>query len=276
MQAVDAPASPGAGPADSPNSSAMPAPSAQGALGGGPSGSSAPPSPAPRQARVPAALSQATGTGHSSSAPPLSPATTPDPPPVPSTSSSPLRSPSSPSPSPALPAPQTHKRVLLRRPSSSASRAPQSDASPLPSTEARARNGSIGDIARRTSELALGEAADGSGESSQGPAGDGSVAPLDPVLHAALNHPRDRLLLLRAEVEMERFVASPSCVRYSRLCLREMLTCSCAVLRACRSRRLTSSPVSTRTSGCSSTALPTRSASRARSRLLRRPCGTRA
>ena len=35
---------------------------------------------------------------------------------------------------------------------------------------------------------------------------------LDPVLRAALNHHRDRFLLLRAEVEMERFLGNPSYV----------------------------------------------------------------
>ncbi|GAA5957281.1 hypothetical protein JCM3765_000411 [Sporobolomyces pararoseus] len=36
---------------------------------------------------------------------------------------------------------------------------------------------------------------------------------LDPVLFAALSHQRDRFLLLRAEVELERFLASPSMTR---------------------------------------------------------------
>ncbi|GAA5856464.1 hypothetical protein JCM8547_008755 [Rhodosporidiobolus lusitaniae] len=36
---------------------------------------------------------------------------------------------------------------------------------------------------------------------------------LDPVLLAALSHPRDRFLLLRAEVEMEQFVRTPSSTR---------------------------------------------------------------
>lgn len=35
---------------------------------------------------------------------------------------------------------------------------------------------------------------------------------LDPVLHGALNHPRDRFLLLRAEVELERFILNQTCV----------------------------------------------------------------
>ncbi|GAA6007948.1 hypothetical protein JCM11491_006552 [Sporobolomyces phaffii] len=36
---------------------------------------------------------------------------------------------------------------------------------------------------------------------------------LDPVLFAALNHPRDRFLLLRAEVELERFLANTNMTR---------------------------------------------------------------
>lgn len=42
---------------------------------------------------------------------------------------------------------------------------------------------------------------------------DSAAAPaLDPVLHGALNHPRDRFLLLRAEVELERFILNQTCV----------------------------------------------------------------
>ncbi|GAA5864720.1 hypothetical protein JCM3774_006053 [Rhodotorula dairenensis] len=37
--------------------------------------------------------------------------------------------------------------------------------------------------------------------------------PLDPVLHGALNHPRDRFLLLRAEVELERFILNQTMTR---------------------------------------------------------------
>ena len=45
------------------------------------------------------------------------------------------------------------------------------------------------------------------------PAAAAAAAPaLDPVLYGALNHPRDRFLLLRAEVELERFILNQACV----------------------------------------------------------------
>lgn len=49
------------------------------------------------------------------------------------------------------------------------------------------------------------------GESAEPEDGTEELA-LDPVLFAALNHHRDRFLLLRAEVELERFLANPAYV----------------------------------------------------------------
>ncbi|KWU41702.1 hypothetical protein RHOSPDRAFT_36757 [Rhodotorula sp. JG-1b] len=46
------------------------------------------------------------------------------------------------------------------------------------------------------------------------PAAAAAAAPaLDPVLYGALNHPRDRFLLLRAEVELERFILNQAMTR---------------------------------------------------------------
>ncbi|GAA5997096.1 uncharacterized protein JCM10292_006204 [Rhodotorula paludigena] len=148
-------------------------------------------------------------------------ATSPDPAPVASTSSSPASpSPSalaSPSPT-GVPTPPAKKVVLLRRPASPANPAAiDSTIVPEPAAAVRVPRTApedVEELARRASRLTMSSrpsvpARAASVEPSDAP----SDGRLDPVLHAALNHPRDRILLLRAEVEMERFVGNPSMSR---------------------------------------------------------------
>lgn len=80
------------------------------------------------------------------------------------------------------------------------------------------------------------------GEESKQDDNEGTPA-LDQVLLAALSHPRDRFLLLRAEVEMEQFVKSPACVfSLSPFRLAPTDTSSPAALLDFPSPLLTSSP----------------------------------
>lgn len=72
----------------------------------------------------------------------------------------------------------------------------------------------VGDGEERTDGLeerfeSISARGDGDEERTESQAGDGESS-LDPVLFAALNHHRDRFLLLRAEVELERFLANSS------------------------------------------------------------------
>lgn len=147
------------------------------------------------------------GAGQSLARSSTPPSTTPYPAPVASTSTS-TPSPSSaskPSATPVLASPAPRKISLLRRPSVSSGAETQA-------VERVERNG-VDEVARRAAKLSLG-AAEPSPTSEQDVGGD-ELQPLDKVLHDGLQNPRDRLLLLRAEVEMERFVANTSCVSSS-------------------------------------------------------------
>lgn len=136
---------------------------------------------------------------------PLSPpSTTPNPVPVASTSTStPSPSSSKPSPTPVLASPAPRKIALLRRPSVSAGAEKEAP-------EPAERNG-VDEVARHAAKLSLSVATDAP-STDELDAGDDEQPPLDKVLRDGLQNPRDRLLLLRAEVEMERFVANSSCV----------------------------------------------------------------
>ncbi|BGP59314.1 hypothetical protein NBRC10512v2_000608 [Rhodotorula toruloides] len=137
---------------------------------------------------------------------PLSPpSTTPNPVPVASTSTStPSSSSSKPSPTPVLASPAPRKIALLRRPSVSAGAEKEAP-------EPAERNG-VDEVARHAAKLSLSVATDAP-STDELDAGDDEQPPLDKVLRDGLQNPRDRLLLLRAEVEMERFVANSSVTR---------------------------------------------------------------
>ncbi|GAA5991593.1 hypothetical protein JCM10908_005778 [Rhodotorula pacifica] len=114
--------------------------------------------------------------------------------------------------------PQKRKVVLLKRPATPTRRSEAIEARDGRSDEARAdaidhREGE--DYSR---ERAREPTADTTTTSPHGPASPGDLAgtepaALDPVLHGALNHPRDRFLLLRAEVELERFILNQTMTR---------------------------------------------------------------
>ncbi|GAA5927884.1 hypothetical protein JCM10213_000917 [Rhodosporidiobolus nylandii] len=143
------------------------------------------------------------------------PGLSPSPPPLPSpgpSSSARQSSIASTSASPAAP----KKVVLLRRPVSPPVLPEKLAREPVAGTS---RAGEVDEgekLAGEARKLSLSAEAD-DGEMDAG--GEGLAAEgeegssLDPVLLQALNHPRDRFLLLRAEVEMERFVATPSATR---------------------------------------------------------------
>lgn len=124
---------------------------------------------------------------------------------VPSSPSFPSPSRQSPSPAPPTTSSAPKKLVLLRRPVSPTaeprSASPRSEKA-IPSE----RNGES-DLAEGVRTLDLKDEEEQLEE--QGP------LVLDQVLLAALTHPRDRFLLLRAEVEMEQFVKSAAYVLFT-------------------------------------------------------------
>lgn len=101
--------------------------------------------------------------------------------------------------------PQKRKVVLLKRPATPTGD-PRSDEQPVAAGAAEA----IGSRERQpTATTAPGDPPYGharAGGAAAAAADDEAELALDPVLHGALNHPRDRFLLLRAEVELERFI----------------------------------------------------------------------
>ncbi|GAA5830492.1 hypothetical protein JCM11251_002490 [Rhodosporidiobolus azoricus] len=97
--------------------------------------------------------------------------------------------------------------VLLRRPACPPS-APASPDSPSLASGPADKAGENG-LSEGLEQLAISEEHSGAAAGSEE---DGRPA-LDPVVLAALSHPRDRFLLLRAEVELERFVGSASSTR---------------------------------------------------------------
>ncbi|GAA5900433.1 hypothetical protein JCM6882_001245 [Rhodosporidiobolus microsporus] len=193
-----------------PTSPDVPPPSASADVGANEPPTPSSPSPAAPSSilRRPVAV-PAPAAAHSTLATP-SP-TRPDPSPVASTSAlSPSASPA-PAASPrASPAGSTStsptapkKVVLLRRPSSPPAE-PSGPVSPAQASGSDERGGEES-LAEQVEQLSIAEE---NGEK----AGDEPPA-LDPVVLAALSHPRDRFLLLRAEVELERFVSSTSSTR---------------------------------------------------------------
>ncbi|GAA6048036.1 hypothetical protein JCM3770_000159 [Rhodotorula araucariae] len=210
MQADEQPAATSARSSDAPPPSPLPALVPVRGHASSPSSSSASASPAPTAPR--GASVQAQATLKSISAPPLSPATSPNPLPVASTSSSPAPPPSSapstPAPTSSPPVPPQKKVVLLRRPSSPVDGASAAQVGSSPAVATNSGDPVAADVVQRAGDLSLGDA-----DFATTDARTDGLPPLDPVLHAALNHPRDRLLLLRAEVEMERFVSSTSLSR---------------------------------------------------------------
>ncbi|GAA5895055.1 uncharacterized protein JCM6883_002303 [Sporobolomyces salmoneus] len=81
-----------------------------------------------------------------------------------------------------------------------------------PSEQAGEQNEGEDGTAEDLEEQAEGASAQGD-EAGEPTTESGESSELDPVLLAALNHHRDRFLLLRAEVELERFLANPSMTR---------------------------------------------------------------
>ncbi|BGP21972.1 R3H domain containing protein [Rhodotorula toruloides] len=132
--------------------------------------------------------------------------TTPYPAPVASTSTS-TPSPSSsskPSAAPAITSPAPRKIAVLRRPSVPVGAEKEA--------AERAERNSVDEVTRHAAKLSLSVPAD-SPSTDELDMVDGERPPLDKVLRDGLQNPRDRLLLLRAEVEMERFVANSSVTR---------------------------------------------------------------
>ncbi|GAA5953021.1 hypothetical protein JCM8115_002411 [Rhodotorula mucilaginosa] len=149
--------------------------------------------------------------------------TLPHPAPIASTSSSPRPSgPVEPDLAPQqpgeIPQPAKRKVVLLKRPATPTNRAnedrdrrsdePTSSSDPIDrdySSHSQENSGSATTPASPYGTASPGDLAD---------ADSAAAAPaLDPVLHGALNHPRDRFLLLRAEVELERFILNQTMTR---------------------------------------------------------------